>query len=68
MSDHPSVSSDALAEQIGTLADKCDNMRAASSMPLPADVHLPILRSALLDLRNDLRALHVAITGDNPWQ
>jgi hypothetical protein len=60
--------SDAMAERIGTLANKCDNMYAASSMPLSAEVHLPILRRALLDLRNDLRALHVAITGDNPWQ
>lgn len=58
---------DYLAERIGTLADKCDNMHAASKMPLPADVHLPILRTSLLDLRDELRAIHVAMTGENPW-
>lgn len=61
------LNTDQIAERIGTLADKCDNMHAASSMPLPAEAHLPILRSAMLDLRNDLRALHVAMTGDDPW-
>jgi hypothetical protein len=58
---------DELAERIGRLADTCDNIHSASSLPLGTDVHLPILRTTLLDLRDELRQLHVAITGENPW-
>lgn len=61
------VPSEELAERIGKLADTCDNLHVASAMPLPADVHLPILRTNLLDLRDQLRSIHVDMTGRNPW-
>lgn len=56
-----------VAERIGLLADRCDNLHAASQLPLPAGQHLPILRVSLLELRDELRAMHIEITGDDPW-
>lgn len=61
------IPSEEWSETIGKLADTCDNLHVASGMPLPADVHLTILRTNLLDLRDQLRAIHVEMTGVNPW-
>jgi len=57
-----------ILNRIGTLADKCDNIHAASKMPLPADVHLPIIRTSLLDMRDELRGIYEQISGENPWR
>lgn len=57
-----------ILNRIGNLADQCDNMNAAARMPLPADVHLPILRTGLLDMRDELRSIYESIAGENPWR
>lgn len=59
--------SETIAERVGKLADTCENLHVASAMPLPADVHLTILRTNLLDLRDQLRSIHIQLTGVNPW-
>lgn len=61
------LTAEQIADQIGRLADKCDNIHAAGNLPLPADVHLPIVRTSLLDMRDELRAMYVQLTGENPW-
>jgi hypothetical protein len=64
---NPAPLPDEIADRIGRLADTCDNIHSASLLPVGADFHLPILRSTLLDVRDELRQLHIAITGDDPW-
>lgn len=56
-----------LGERIGKLADTCDNLSAALDMPLPFHIHKQALKESLESMRNDLRAVSVEMTGDNPW-
>jgi hypothetical protein len=55
-------------QQIGRLADKCDDYAAASRLPMPAPFHVAQLRAGLEDLSRELRALYVAIAGRDPWK
>jgi len=57
-----------IAERIGKMSDRTDNLYYASRMPLPAEAHKKILQGALQDIRDDLRKLYVEITGENPWE
>lgn len=54
-------------EQIGQLAETADNLVAASLLPMPATFHLPQLQAGLRSLVKDLRALVVALGGDE-WE
>lgn len=59
--------SEEIADRIGRLADTCDNVVQASYLPMPADFHLAQLRIAIREMSKNLKALHVDITGENPW-
>jgi hypothetical protein len=55
------------AEQIGRLADRVDNLAHALQLPLPAAMHVEQLRAALPEIRDALRLIYTAETGDDPW-
>lgn len=54
-------------EIIGGLVDRCDNLVAASQLPMKPEFHLQQLRSALIDIGTDLRSLYRDISGEDPW-
>jgi hypothetical protein len=61
--------SETLVETIGQLADTCDNYLAFQdnsfmSLSQKANAYVTGLR----DVRDQLRALYVAETGENPWE
>ena len=56
------------SEQIGRLADKVDSLIHAAQLPLPAQFHLDQLRAALPEIRETLRLIYIAQTGENPWE
>ena len=53
------------AQRIGHLADVADSHLHLDTMPLP--VQLDAYRSALTRLRDELRALFIEMTDENPW-
>lgn len=55
------------AEQIGLLADRADNLAGASQLAVRAEIHIEGMRSGLESIARDLKALVVALTGENPW-
>lgn len=57
----------ARAEQIGLAADRVDNLIGALQLPLPAQMHVDQLRRALPELRDTLRLIYIAETGEDPW-
>lgn len=61
------ASAPALWEAIGLLADRCDNLHGALSLPLPAAIHVEQMKRALPELRDALRTAYVVATGENPW-
>lgn len=56
------------ADQIGRMADKMDSLLAGSKMPIPASIHLEAWTGSMREMRDELAALVVAITGENPWE
>jgi hypothetical protein len=54
-------------EEVASLADRVDNLRAASFLPLPPAMHMEQLRGGLREIRNELRAIVRRETGDDPW-
>jgi hypothetical protein len=55
------------AEQIGRLADRVDNLAHALQLPMPAAMHVAQLRAALPEIRDALRLIYTAETGEDPW-
>lgn len=55
------------AEDLGKAADTVDNLIHAMMLPMPATVHLQALKESLPALRDRLRAIYIAETGENPW-
>lgn len=54
-------------EQIGQLVETADNLVAASKLPLPTAM---IAEQSIIGLRGlvkELRALVVALSGEDPW-
>jgi hypothetical protein len=56
------------AEQVGLIADRCDNLVHATLLPLPPKMHLEQLVASLKEIRDELRDIVIAETGDNPWE
>lgn len=54
-------------ETVGLLADRIDNLIHASVLPLPPEFHLAQIVPALEEIRDELRAAVVDMTGENPW-
>jgi hypothetical protein len=59
--------SDEQLEQIGLLADKADNFHGASQLPLPPQMHVKQLSVGMKEIRNELREIHTAISGEDVW-
>jgi hypothetical protein len=55
------------AEDLGKAADTVDNLIHAMMLPMPSAVHLQALKESLPALRDRLRAIYIAETGENPW-
>ena len=55
------------ADRIGEIADRLDSLACGLVIPMSADVHVAMLKSILPQLRDELRSVYVAETGDNPW-
>lgn len=56
------------AEAVGVVSDRLDNLIHAAALPMPPKFHLDQILPALAELRDELRAIHVAMTGENPWE
>jgi hypothetical protein len=57
----------ARSEQIGQAADRISNLLGALQLPLPAQMHVEQLKLALSQLRDTLRLIYIAETGEDPW-
>jgi hypothetical protein len=53
---------------IAELADKCDNILAATKIPMPQGFHLDRVRSFLLEASNELKRFYAEHSGEDPWQ
>jgi hypothetical protein len=58
------IKTDELAEVI----DSLDSVAHALSLPMPAQMHVDILRTVLPEKVLALKAAFIALTGDNPWE
>lgn len=54
-------------ERLGQLIDDLDSLAHSLQMPLPAEMHVDVLRSSLPEKVRLLKAAFVAVTGENPW-
>lgn len=54
-------------EHIAKLADKADNLLAATKLPVPDSLHIEGLKGGLQQMREELRVTYVALSGENPW-
>jgi hypothetical protein len=54
-------------EQLGLLADRIDNLLGAMQLSMPAQFHLDQLKAALPGLRDQLRLIYIAESGEDPW-
>ena len=54
-------------EQIAEVIDTLDNLVAAMTLPIPAEVHLSALRVALPELLDKLKAAYLAAGGEDVW-
>ncbi len=68
MSTHVSPISPEHLAKLGRLADTADNLAGASKLPMRAEMHVEQLRSGLERMSKELKALYVAMSGDNPWE
>jgi hypothetical protein len=60
--------SDGQLEQIGLLADKADNYHGASQLRLPPQMHVEQLSIGMKEIRDELREIHTAISGEDVWE
>ncbi len=54
--------------ELGVLADRVDNLLGALMLPIPDAVHVKAMKECLPDIRDRMRAVYVAVTGDDPWE
>lgn len=62
------MNTDELGDRIGRLADRVDNLIAALEIPFPDKTHVAGVKGALPNISADLKALHIELTGENPWE
>lgn len=54
-------------EQVAEVAETLDNLLGTMQLPMPPAFHLEQLKVQLPELREKLRAVYVAETGENLW-
>lgn len=57
----------ARAGQIAAVEKRVDNLIGAMQLPMPPALHLEQLKSALPEIRDTLRLIYTAETGEDPW-
>ena len=66
--DHAEIDENAaVVEQISDVAETLDNLAGALQLPMPAPMHVTQLRGRLPELRDSVRSIYTALTGNNPW-
>lgn len=61
------MSPENLSEKIGELADRLDNLLAATNLPLSPEFHLRQVKVGLEEISKELKAIYKEITGESPW-
>ena len=56
------------AEKIGRLADKVDNLIAATEIPMTPEFYLKNLVVELKRVSTELKEIYQSVTGKNPWE
>ena len=54
-------------ERIGELADRLDNLLAATNLPLSPEFHLRQVKVGLEEISKELKAIHKDVTGVDAW-
>ncbi len=54
-------------DKIGEWAETLDNLLGAAQLPMPVQFHFERLTAAIAAMRDDMRAVYVESTGENPW-
>jgi hypothetical protein len=54
-------------ETLGKLSDKAANLRAASHLRLPPEMHVTQLSNGMKEIRDEIRELYIDIAHENPW-
>jgi hypothetical protein len=54
-------------ERLGTAADTVRNLLGSLELPMPPAFHVEQMKRELFKLMDELRAVYIAETGDNPW-
>lgn len=54
-------------DEIGELADKADNLIAATNIPLRPEMHVSCLKDGLKEISEALKQYYIEQTGENPW-
>ena len=54
-------------EVLGQQIDTLDNLAHALLMPLPAQIHVDMLRKSLPEAVAELKRGFTEVTGENPW-
>lgn len=55
-------------DRLGRTSDKADNFTHAVKLPLPDSLHKQQLAEGMQKIRDELRALYVEVSGENPWE
>lgn len=55
-------------EQLGKLIDELDNLAHSLQMPLPADMHVRMMKDIIPEKVNQFKKAFVELTGENPWE
>lgn len=54
-------------EEIAEVIETLDNLIAAMSLNIPAQMHLDTLRGSLPEQRDKLKAAYIALGGEDYW-
>lgn len=54
--------------RIGDLADKADNLLAATVLPVPDSLHIQGLKGGMRQIKEELRDCYRALSGEDPWE
>ena len=55
-------------DALGLLSDRIDNLLGALQLPVSPAMHVSQMKAHLPEVRDELRHIYFALTGDNPWE
>lgn len=56
------------ADRLGRMADGLDAVLYSAKLPLPPALHLEALTSKIREARDEIVAVVIDATGENPWE